>query len=193
MAQASIAVTPGSGPAVDFRTVGATPYYRQMIGIGDPTTDTAVAPVTAANGLLADVSRIVAALPTGTNLIGNTSTGQRSDIVYGPAGATYTSRFATLAAAASGNNTVVLAVTSPSSKKIRVTAAYLIANGTVNAKWQSGASGTDLTGLAYLVANAGYVLPFNPLGWFESGSGVLLNLNLSAAVAVGGAVQYVEV
>jgi hypothetical protein len=80
-----------------------------------------------------------------------------------------------------------------SSKKIRVLAAQLISNGTVNAKWQTGAGGTDLTGLAYLVANAGYVLPFNPSGWFETAATTLLNLNLSAGVAVGGSLVYVEV
>ncbi len=35
--------------------------------------------------------------------------------------------------------------------------------------------------------------PFNPVGWFESGSGKTLDLNLSGAVAVGGELVYVEV
>lgn len=105
-------------------------------------------------------------------------------------GTAVTPKFAAIAASTSGNNTIVAAV---SSKKIRVLAAQIIANGTVNAKWQSGASGTDLTGLAYLVANAGYVLPFNPAGWFETASNTLLNLNLSGATAVGGSITYIEV
>ena len=61
MAQASIQATPGTGPQVDFRTVGATPYFRQVLAVGDPATDTAVAPVTAAGGLRVDVSGIAAA------------------------------------------------------------------------------------------------------------------------------------
>jgi hypothetical protein len=69
----------------------------------------------------------------------------------------------------------------------------MIANGSVNAKWQSGAGGTDLTGLAYLVVNSGYVLPFNPVGWFETAADTLLNLNLSAAIAVGGSLVYIVV
>jgi hypothetical protein len=101
-----------------------------------------------------------------------------------------TPKFASIAVSGSGNNTIVSAV---NPKKIRVVACSLIANGTVNAKWQSGASGTDLTGLAYLVANTGYILPFNPLGWFETASNTLLNLNLSGAIAVGGCIVYVEV
>ena len=105
-------------------------------------------------------------------------------------GVVVTPKFAAIAASSSGNNTIVAAVTA---KKLRVVAAQLIANGTVNAKWQSGAGGTDLTGLAYCVANTGYVLPFNPAGWFETASNTLLNLNLSGSIAVGGSITYIEV
>lgn len=105
-------------------------------------------------------------------------------------GTIVTPKFATIAASASGNNTIVAAVTS---KKIRVIAAQLVSNGTVNVKWQSGAGGTDITGLAYLVVNTGYVLPYNPAGWFETAVTTLLNLNLSAAIAVGGSITYIEV
>lgn len=103
---------------------------------------------------------------------------------------TVTPKFAVIAAAASGNNTLVAAV---ASKKIRVLAYNFIANGSVNAKFQSGASGTDLTGLKYCVVNGGLVAPFNPVGWFETAVNTLLNLNLSGAVAVGGELTYVEV
>lgn len=106
------------------------------------------------------------------------------------AGTILTPKFATIAASSSGNNTLIAAVTS---KKIRVLAAAFMANGSVNAKFQSGAGGTDLTGLFYMVANTGGVLPYNPVGWFETGSNTLLNLNLSGAVAVGGCITYVEV
>lgn len=106
------------------------------------------------------------------------------------AGTILTLKFAAIAASSSGNNTLVAAVTS---KKIRVLALYLVSNGTVNVKFQSGAGGTDLTGLAYLVANTGFVLPYNPVGWFETAVTTLLNANLSAAIAVGGSLVYVEV
>ena len=105
-------------------------------------------------------------------------------------GTVVTPKYATIAASSSGNNTLIAAVTS---KKIRVLAAVFMSNGTVNAKFQSGASGTDLTGLFYTVANTGAVLPFNPSGWFETASNTLLNLNLSAAIAVGGCITYIEV
>jgi len=105
-------------------------------------------------------------------------------------GTVVTPKYAVIAASSSGNNTIVAAVTS---KKVRILAVQMISNGTVNAKWQSGAGGTDLTGLAYLVANTGYVLPYNPVGWFETASNTLMNLNLSAAIAVGGSIVYIEV
>lgn len=101
-----------------------------------------------------------------------------------------TPKFVAISASSSGNNTVLASV---SSKKIRVLACSLMATAAVNVKFQSGASGTDLTGLYYCAANGGFVLPFNPLGWFETAATTLLNLNLSAANAVGGCLTYVEV
>lgn len=102
-----------------------------------------------------------------------------------------TPKFVAIAASSSGNNTLLAAVTS---KKIRVLAYNLMGAGAVNAKFQSGAGGTDLTGLKYIAAAGGGICaPFNPVGWMETASGVLLNLNLSGAVAVGGELVYVEV
>ena len=132
---------------------------------------------------------LTAALAAGTNLIGKVSASLETSTVYNGTTA-LTPKFAAVAVSSNGNNTIVSAV---NPKKIRVLAVQLIATGAVNVKWQSGAGGTDLTGLAYLAANGGYVLPFNPVGWFETGSNTLLNLNLSASVAVGGSITYVEV
>jgi hypothetical protein len=101
-----------------------------------------------------------------------------------------TPKFATIAASSSGNNTIVAA---NATKKLRIVAVQIVASAAVNAKWQSGASGTDLTGLAYFATNGGYVLPYNPVGWFETASNTLLNLNLSGAVPVGGSITYLEV
>lgn len=105
-------------------------------------------------------------------------------------GTVVTPKFAAIAASTSGNNTLIAAVTS---KKIRVLAVAFMADGAVNAKFQSGAGGTDLSGLFYMVANTGAALPYNPAGWFETASNTLLNLNLSAAIAVGGCITYIEV
>lgn len=107
------------------------------------------------------------------------------------AGTLLTPKFAAISASSSGNNTLVAAVTG---KKIRVLAYNLIGNGAVNIKFQSGAGGTDLTGLKYIAAaGGGLCAPFNPVGWFETASNTLLNLNLSGAIAVGGELVYIEV
>jgi hypothetical protein len=104
--------------------------------------------------------------------------------------ATLTPKFAVISCSSSGNNTIVAAV---ASKKIRVLALSITESGAVNAKFQSAAGGTDKTGLYYLAEKGGLVLPFNQLGWFETVAGELLNLNLSAAVPVGGCLTYIEV
>lgn len=137
------------------------------------------------NGVDVDVTRVPAAARTTDSI----AAALQTDAIMSNLTA-LTPKFAAIAASTSGNNTLVAAVTS---KKIRVLGLYLVSNGSVNAKFQSGASGTDLTGLAYLVANTGFVLPFNAVGWFETASNALLNLNLSNAIAVGGALVYVEV
>lgn len=101
-----------------------------------------------------------------------------------------TPKFAVIDVGTSGNNTIVSAV---ASKKIRVLQLYLVSAGTVNVRFESGANGTALSGQMNLIANTGFVLPFSPLGWFETAAGVLLNLELSGAVAVDGSLTYIEV
>jgi hypothetical protein len=149
--------------------------------VGTVTTVTTVSAVTAISN----------ALPAGANLIGRTSSSPETSTVYNGTTA-LTPKFAIIQESSSGTNAVVAAVTS---KKIRVLAYNMIAAGSVNAKFQSDGAGTptDLTGLKYMVVNSGICAPFNPAGWFETASGLSLDLNLSAAIAVGGELVYVEV
>jgi hypothetical protein len=164
----TVAITPGSGASIAADDVSGVLYQR--VKLVDATADSTTATGVAANPLVVSASGETGSLYNGATAL--------------------TPKFAKIAAASNGNNTVVAEV---SGKKIRVLALQLIASDVVNAKWQSGASGTDLTGLAYLVADTGMVLPYNPLGWFETAASALLNLNLSAAEAVGGCLTYVEV
>lgn len=101
-----------------------------------------------------------------------------------------TPQFAVIAASSSGDNTLVAAVTA---KKIRVLSYSLVAAGTVTVRFESGASGTALTGQMSLVANTGISVAFNPCGHFETGTNTLLNLELSGAVSVAGHLCYIEV
>jgi hypothetical protein len=95
-------------------------------------------------------------------------------------------QFAAIQTSASGATPIVAAVTG---SKIRVLAYNYMAAGTVNVKWQSAA--TDKTGLAYLIANTGKVVPFLPVGWCETNASEALNINLSAGGRrVGGELVY---
>jgi hypothetical protein len=90
--------------------------------------------------------------------------------------------------ATSGDNTIVPAL---SGKRIRVTGLFLVVRGAVNARFESGAGGTALTGvMTFVAAGDGLALQYNPDGWFECDMGALLNLELSGAVNVDGAVTY---
>jgi hypothetical protein len=105
-----------------------------------------------------------------------------------------TPKFAPIAVAASGDNTLVAAV---ALKKIRVHALAVIAGAAVSCYFQSAAAGDVIfggsTNTMDLAANGGFVLPYSEVGWFETDAGELLNLNLSGAVKVAGGLQYTEV
>jgi len=92
--------------------------------------------------------------------------------------------------ASSGDNTIKTAV---SGKRIKVLALFLVSAGTVNVRFESGASGTALTGQMNLIANTGFALNYNPAGWFITVKDELLNLELSSGVSVDGSFAYLEV
>lgn len=97
---------------------------------------------------------------------------------------------AVISGATSGDNTIVAAVTG---KKIKVLSLVVIAAGDVDVRFESGAGGTALTGVASLATDGnGFVLPPSMPGyhWFETAAGVLLNMELSAAVQVSGCIVY---
>ncbi len=93
-------------------------------------------------------------------------------------------------AATSGDNTIVAAV---AGRRLRVLGLVIVASGAVTARFEDGAGGTALTGQMQLGANGVIEYGYNPAGWFETSAGTLLNLELSAATSVDGALVYVEV
>ena len=108
---------------------------------------------------------------------------------------------------ANGNSTTVLApsfavasitvlgtatiVASNATAAIRVIALQMTNSTATNFKWQSGA--TDITGVANFTTFSGYVLPFNPVGWFQAAAGSALVANSSATSAVSGCLTYILV
>ena len=92
--------------------------------------------------------------------------------------------------ASTGENTLVSAV---ADKKIRVLSLFCIAADDVTIGFEDS-DNTDLTGSAIpLTANSGFVLPFNPVGWFETGVNKDLDVELSGDIALDGCLTYIEV
>ena len=102
-------------------------------------------------------------------------------------------KFANIAVAASGDNVLVTGV---ASTKLRVVSCFMIAAADVDAYFVDGGNtaicGDGTNGLD-LTANSGFVLDFNPVGWFETTSGDSLDLNLGGAVRVAGCLTYIEI
>lgn len=159
---------PGSG--------GATFAADDISGVLYPRVKLSVG----ADGNATDAS-ITAPLPTA-------SLAESSQVTSG--GVPVAIKFAAIDAAVSGDNTIKTAV---SGKKIRVLSLFLVSTGTVTVRFESGAGGTALTGQMQLMNGTGFVLPFNPGGWFETAANTLLNLELSGAVSVDGCCSYVEI
>lgn len=99
-------------------------------------------------------------------------------------------QYAVISAASSGDNTLVAAVTG---KKIRVLSFFFSCAGAVVVRFESNAGGTALTGVMSRAGSGWASASFNPEGWFQTAAGQLLNLELSAAVQVSGALTYVLV
>ncbi|KKN84451.1 hypothetical protein LCGC14_0289130 [marine sediment metagenome] len=97
--------------------------------------------------------------------------------------------FADINDSASGNNTIIAA--QAAGKRIAVWAILIVADGTVDVRWEDGAAGTPFTGQVPLQAREGYSISAGgivPL--FVGTAATLLNLELSANIVVHGFVSY---
>lgn len=123
--------------------------------------------------------------PFPINAYMNTSTMQDGTTQVAP-------KWAAISISAAADTTIVAAV---SSKRIRVLSLTISKVDAGELQFETNAAGgTALTGLIYLIAKQPYTLDFNPAGWFETGSGELLNLALTSNTATaGGVLQYIEV
>ena len=114
-----------------------------------------------------------------------------------------TPKFATIAESTSGDRTIVAGVTG---KRVRVISLRIKAAAASSAPvayyWRSGVGGTAIDGGASntipldktgAAGSGGETLQEAKLGWFQTGVGEALVLNLSAAQAVTGSITYVEV
>lgn len=100
--------------------------------------------------------------------------------------------FANIAASTTDGNIV----TAVASKKIRVLAVAAVAGATATTltfNSKPAGAGAAKTCLFANAANGGEVLPFNPIGWFETVSGEGLTVTTGAGSTTGIQVVYVEV
>lgn len=101
-----------------------------------------------------------------------------------------TPKFAVISTSAA-DTTIVAAVTS---KMIRVLSLVITpSGGNGSIRFESTQGGTALTGVMDVLSDVPLVLPFNPLGWFQTASGQLLNLELTTITDADGCLTYVEV
>lgn len=77
MADTAVAITAGTGTNIDTRTEATNGNHRQVIVLGDPSTNAGVAPVDATNGLSVTLTT---ALPAGTAAIGKLAANSGVDI-----------------------------------------------------------------------------------------------------------------
>lgn len=193
MADTAVAITAGVGTNIDTRTEATNGNHRQVIVIGDPSTNAGVAPVDVTKGLAVDLTATGA---NATSLNVNVGT---SGLPTGAATQATLAAIQTLLTPATGFSVKVdvsaTGTIAPlaAAQKLRIVSYVLVANGTVNVNWQSHTTTATKTGPLYLVANTGVSAGYNPLGWFDTIAGEALDLALSAAVAVGGHVTYVKV
>lgn len=169
----------------DMDTGGGT-VSRAAVGIYVPASGgPALVPGDGTYGLKTQVTTMPAAARTTDTL----SAALATDAIMSNTTA-LTPKFKIIDGASSGDNTLVAAVTD---KKIRVLSLFLVTAGAVTVRFESGAGGTALTGQMNIAASGGFVLPFSPVGWMETATSTLLNMELSGATSCDGALVYVEV
>lgn len=72
MADSSVAITAGTGTAIDTRTESTNGQHRQVVVIGDPATNAGVAPVDATSGLSVSITN--ASLTVASHAVTNAGT-----------------------------------------------------------------------------------------------------------------------
>lgn len=99
----------------------------------------------------------------------------------------YPVKSASLDASSLGSSQVVAATPGRSINVLSVALITTLAN---SVKFLSAAS--QISPTMPLANNGGFVLPYNPYGWFKTVEGEALNINLSVGTAIGVIVTYIE-
>lgn len=84
----------------------------------------------------------------------------------------------------------LLVVAADANNKIRIISAFLYVSATNTLTFKRG--NTSIVGPILLDSKAGFVLPYNPMGWQQTGLNEALNLNIQNASQVSGVVVVVK-
>jgi len=161
-----VQVTAGAGTTIATDDIGSGVQVQR------------VKPVWGADGTGTD-TQIAQPLPV-------QATPESSQMTMG--GTVVTPQFAVINTSASGDTTLVSAV---SAKVTRVIAYTLVCDGVVAVKFTSGAAGTALTGAMSFAANGGAASACDR-GLFQTATNTALVINLSSAVGVRGHITYIQ-
>lgn len=180
-----------SGSEAQVDLVGAIPAGSNTIGSVKLTDGSEELGINAQGAIKVegDSSGVAVYVQPGGGAVFSTISADRTDAIYNSS-VSITPKFAAISASSSGDNTLVAAV---AGKKIRVLAMHFVCASAVDVRLEDGAGGTALTGVASYAANSGLVLPYCPVGHFETSSNTLLNMELGGAVQVSGSLTYIEV
>lgn len=191
----NVQLNPGSGGArlATFRDANGNDWPSSVVVFATSTTSGAAVlqAVDTTHGLPVSIvsdGALEAEITAGTALIGKTASGFDGSVLYEGTDALEIKN-AAFDVSTLGDNEIVAAV---SGKRIRVLQWGLAAGGDVDVKWKSGSS-TSISGTRPLTKYASAGGSPSPWGRFKTGVGEALNLNLTAAVPVGGELAYVEV
>ena len=166
--------------------IGGVKYPRAKVvwgvdGSAVDASDSNPLPISAKNMPAADrtTDSIGAALQTGVIMAqsGSTITALTPKFTYRNTGQSVT------------DDTVIAAVTG---KKLRVLALAVVCGSPASSVLFQSGTANDKTPTLTPGANGGFVLPFNPVGWFETNAGEALTLTTGAGSQTGTIVVYVE-
>jgi hypothetical protein len=186
----NVAITAGTGTSIATDDAGAGGHC-QIIKLAISTDGSAtLIPADTANGIDVDVTRAPVRAATTDAITAKIAT---DAIQNGLTALTPKFAFANVAASAT-DSSIVSAV---ASKKLRVLAAYAVAGDTTGSdltfNTKPAGAGSAITALFNNAANGGEVLPFSPVGWFETVAGEGLTVTTGAGSTTGIGVVYIEV
>lgn len=145
-------------------------------------------------GTFAVQASITSAIPAGTNLLGKVSASDETDTIYqGTTARTPVTAFANVAASQTDSSIVTA---QGASNKIRVLQVAAVAGGTAtdltfNSK--GAGVGTAISCKFANGANGGEILPYSPIGWFDTSANEALTVTTGAGSTTGILIKYIVV